>query len=434
MSLHAPARLASKSLYVMKSWEDKAALYVLVGFLFWCSLESQVYRSSTVALYLGRGVPAVVMVIFALYLAKSHTGFGRLGTSLRRVCILIIASYGVSYLLSGLKILGSEEISRFWLFRLSLILLTGLVSYRLAHLRFLTSQALMFCCVAILVILIVSALYAEYVGLEPEISYRNLDQATGLGGMIISGYLLAFCLPGLILLRQDLLRYSMIGLCLAAVALTYKKGALACAFLALVFPMLRDQQGRFRIQLRSLKKRLMGTAIIIAILFIIVVTFGFAQLTRRWAELYEGNPRGLSMRDQIWPVLFKGILTDTDCLIFGHGIGSTVLATEQSLGLQMGRYAHNDWLEITYTAGLMGLVSFVLLHLILIKSTWYLCRANSEVSTVALTAYGLFVSASIVSGIMYAFQCTSLLFGILGAVCAWAEDTVESHNRRHRVS
>jgi hypothetical protein len=415
----------------MRSWEDTAISYVLAGFLAWCSVESQVYRNGVLAFYLGRGVPAVVLMAFALYLAKNRAGFGRLGTNLRRISIFLVLSYVVTYFVNG-GILGDKEITRLWIFRLALTLLTGVVSYRLARLAILTAQTLAFCCISILAILTASALLARGSGVEPVISYKDVQQATGFGGMIISGYHVAFCLPGLMALRRYSLRYVMIGICLAATALTYKKGALASVLFALGCAVLVSGRAYSRMGLLGARRCAMGAITVIAIMCIVVAAVGFDSLTKRWAELYEGNPRGLSMRDQLWPVLLNGILTDTDSLVFGHGIGSTVSATGQALG--SGRYAHNDWLEIAYTSGMVGLTVFLLLNFLLIEAVWSLFQAESELLVVAVTAYALLFSASIVSGIMYMSQYSSLLFTSLGGVCAWADAMLDQHSDSCRGS
>jgi len=400
---------------------DIVALAVLVGFLCWCPLKSNSTRASSVMLYIGLAVPGIVLGVFAVYLFVSRPCLGPVGRKLSWFSVWLLSAYAMTYFING-GIKGPVEISRFWIFRLALILLIGLVSYRLSRLGLLTLRTIAAYSVFVAGLLMASMLAGVVFGIEPQHTYQEVTRVSAVTGVGVSGYSLAFALPGLAILKRRLLRYTMIGLTLVAIAVTYRRGPMLCATVAATLVVLIGYGDRLR-------TRVLGTAIIAVCVLVAITTIGAETLATRWIDFYEGTSRGLSMRDQIYPTLAKGILNDTDCWLFGHGIGSTVLATDRSFGA--GRFAHNDWLEITYTAGLVGLAPFVLLHGLFFGVASALFRQRHKAFMIAIVAYCLFFIASITEGVMYFTQHGGLLFSIFGATCAWADDTIKPDQAQH---
>jgi len=325
----------------------------------------------------------------------------------------------MTYFING-GIKGPVEITRFWIFRLALILLTGLVSYRLSRLGLLTLRTIAACSVFMTGLLIASMLAGVVLGIEPQATYQGVNRVSTVTGVDVCGYSLAFALPGLAVLKRHLLRYTMMGLTLVAIAVTYRRGPMLCAAIAAILAILLGYGD-------SLRARILGVAIVAICILVLIATIGYQMLATRWIELYEGTSLGWSLRDKIYPTLAKGILDDTDCWIFGHGIGSTVLATDRSFGA--GRFAHNDWLEITYTAGLMGLLPFMLLNCLFLKVAWTLFHQRHKTFMIAAVAYELFFVANIIGGAMYYPAKGGLLFSILGAVCAFADNAKMGEHR-----
>ncbi len=391
-----------------KKCGDRLILSVLIIYLCWAPLEAHITRATTLTRYLCLGVAGATLLAFMAYLMANRSGFGVAGSGLRWAVLALLAADGASYLVNG-GLHGPHELVRFYPSRLVLVVLTGLVAYRLARLKVLTIRAITLLSVMMSGGLMLSMLVAKLTGVQLAHSYRGVAQAGGIGGTHLPGYLMAFSLPGLAALRRVLLKYSIMGLILVAIMLTYGRGALACAALAVALAILFDYQQGHR-----LRPRLLGVAIVSTCIAVPVMTVGVEQLVPRWRGLYDLEATAMSMRDRIYPALARGILHDIDCLPFGHGIGTTVVATE--------RFAHNDWLEIAYSSGLAGALSFVFLHLVLLKATLLLLRLHNKSSVFAVTAYALFFVANITTSVMHATQYGALLFCLLGALCAWADN------------
>jgi hypothetical protein len=401
----------------ISKWFDVAVFGVLVGYLCWCPLEANFTRASGVVLYIGLAVPGIVLGVFAVYLFVIRPCFGVLGRKLSWISAWLLSAYAMSYFING-GIKGPVEIARFWIFRLALVLLIGLVSYRLSRLGLLTLRTIAACSVFVAGLLMASMLAAIVLGIEPQQTNQEVTRVSVVTGVSVSGYSLAFALPGLAVMKRRLLRYTMIGLTLVAIAVTYRRGPMLCAAVAATLVVLIGYGDRLR-------TRVLGAAILAICILIPVTVIGAETLATRWIDFYEGTSRGWSMRDLIYPILAKGILDDTDCWLFGHGIGSTLVSTARVSGETV--FAHNDWLEITYTTGLMGLIPFLLLHGLFLKVAWTLFHHGHKVFMIAAVAYTLFFGANIMAGVMYSAQEGGLLFSILGATCAWTDNGMDTY-------
>ena len=89
-----------------------------------------------------------------------------------------------------------------------------------------------------------------------------------------------------------------------------------------------------------------------------------------------------------------GLLRDEDDrgkIVFGHGYRTV----EESLGESAS--AHNDFLEVLYDYGIIGLLLFVLFHLSLIKRVIYLKKNESEYAEGYIVSYVIFFIMSMVS-------------------------------------
>jgi len=414
--------IAAKPRRAISKWLDVAVFRVLVGYICWCPLEANFTRVSSVTRFVGLAIPAIVFIVFAVYLFISRPCFGLLGLKLSLISAGLIFAYMMTYIING-GIKGPVEISRFWIFRVILLLLICQVSYRLSRLGLFTLQTIAVCCVFVAVSLMASMLACLVLELEPQDSYDKITRLPTFTGMSISGYSLAFALPGIAVLKRQLLKYIFIGLTLVAITMTYRRGPMLCASLVITIIILFGYRDRLCI-------RILGTTIIIICVLLLIVNVGANTLSTRWIELYEGTSRGFSMRDEIYPTLTKGIINDMHCWLFGHGIGSTVLACDKSFGETV--YAHNDWLEITYTTGLVGLVPFILLHILFVKVIWVFFQDRNNMLMISLVTYVLFLVAGLTAGVLYSNREAGLLFCILGSTCAFADNIRSEKLRRCR--
>ena len=78
-------------------------------------------------------------------------------------------------------------------------------------------------------------------------------------------------------------------------------------------------------------------------------------------------------------------------IVLGHGYRTV----EDSLGESSS--AHNDFLEVLYDYGIIGLLLFVLFHLALIKRVLYLRKIESEFMEGYAVSYAIFFIMSMVS-------------------------------------
>ena len=165
------------------------------------------------------------------------------------------------------------------------------------------------------------------------------------------------------------------------------------------------------------KKRLKAKTII-AVFFILIGVLvishykadSISDISERFSMLEEDGGSG---RENIYKdVINRYTSGDLTQQIFGQGFDS-VRGEDRITSLS----AHNDFLEVTYDFGLVGLFFYVLIHLSLIKWTIRLFRAGSSLAFPVLISYVCFFVMSMVSHlILY-----PTYFGLLTAFWAYAE-------------
>lgn len=165
------------------------------------------------------------------------------------------------------------------------------------------------------------------------------------------------------------------------------------------------------------KKRLNVKTVIAAFFVLIGVLFIFhykadsiSDISQRFAMIEKDGGSG---RDMIYKDVINRY-TNSDMMhqIFGRGFDS-VKGKDKGMSLS----AHNDFLEVIYDFGLMGLLFYVLIHLSLIKWTICLFRTGSQLACPVLISYVCFFIMSMVSHlILY-----PTYFGLLTAFWAYAD-------------
>ncbi|MFR6434643.1 O-antigen ligase family protein [Porphyromonas sp.] len=76
-----------------------------------------------------------------------------------------------------------------------------------------------------------------------------------------------------------------------------------------------------------------------------------------------------SGRSEIYSSIIDGVKQSSiGALLYGHGFYATVDLTKRSFGSSIGSVAHNDWLEIAYDFGLVGLILYLLILFFLLKA------------------------------------------------------------------
>lgn len=77
-----------------------------------------------------------------------------------------------------------------------------------------------------------------------------------------------------------------------------------------------------------------------------------------------------SGRAEIYSSIIDGVNQSSfGALLYGHGFYATADLTKRSFGSSFGSVAHNDWLEIAYDFGLVGLILYLSILFFLLKAT-----------------------------------------------------------------
>lgn len=167
------------------------------------------------------------------------------------------------------------------------------------------------------------------------------------------------------------------------------------------------------------KKRLKAKTVIAALFILIGVLViyysksdSISDISQRFSMLEEDGGSG---REDIYKdVINRYASANLVQQIFGQGFNSVRGDGEDST---VALSAHNDFLEVMYDFGLVGLFFYVLIHLSLIKWTIRLFRAGSPLAFSVLISYVCFFVMSMVSHlILY-----PTYFGLLTAFWAYAE-------------
>ena len=165
------------------------------------------------------------------------------------------------------------------------------------------------------------------------------------------------------------------------------------------------------------KKRIQPKSILTAILVLIGVFVIFqykadtiSDVRQRFEMMSEDGGNG---RNEIYKdVINRYKNGDLVQQLFGRGFDSV-----RGKDREMSVSAHNDFLEVMYDFGLLGLLLYVLIHFSLIKWTIRLFRTRSQLAFPVFISYVCFLVMSMVSHlILY-----PTYFGLITAFWAYAE-------------
>ena len=165
---------------------------------------------------------------------------------------------------------------------------------------------------------------------------------------------------------------------------------------------------------KKLRVSTIFTGVLIALLFAGVLYFvsdKTAIVIQRFESIEDDGGSG---RDEIYDDVYRRYISSTpDRQIIGHGFD----AVRKDSSFFVPLSAHNDFLEVMYDFGIIGLLFYVLIHLSLIKWTIRLFRNGSPLAFPVLISYVCFFVMSMVSHlILY-----PTYFGLLTAFWAYAE-------------
>lgn len=252
-------------------------------------------------------------------------------------------------------------------------------------------------------LMMVALIYGYYVSYEYILGValqQNIHQ------QLISSYFALYLLPLVLCIDSKLTRFIAIAT-VAIVLLSSAKRAGTIAFVIAVFvyylTVLLTTEGRYKIW--QLLLFVIGIAVFlwgIDYLFQNSDLYIIERLNR--LEMDEG-----SGRVELYRVVFNMIgETDFIGLVLGHGFSAVGLDSPMHMG------AHNDFLEVIYDYGIVGLFLYVMLHVLLIKYVIRLIKDKSRFAASMAMSYTLFLILSLVSQIVI-YPFFEILFAIVWA-------------------
>lgn len=104
-----------------------------------------------------------------------------------------------------------------------------------------------------------------------------------------------------------------------------------------------------------------------------------------------------SGRSQIYSKIIDGVVQSSfGALLYGHGFYATSDFTKNSLEFNIAVVAHNDWLEVAYDFGLVGLILYLSILLSILRSVIKSERRESNLLLIALAIFLVRTSFSMV--------------------------------------
>lgn len=164
-----------------------------------------------------------------------------------------------------------------------------------------------------------------------------------------AGYILLSLIPGMLVFKRKYLFYTGLAVCAIFIIMAMKRGAIIIATISLILIIRRDlkkAKGVYKFVVLSL------------VSIVLFMLFGFVDHMLDTSEYFNARIEATlegdsSDRDVIYHKFWNAYLYDSNIFqwIFGRGAMST---------LKYGNiYAHNDWLEILFCQGAVGLLIFI---------------------------------------------------------------------------
>ena len=219
-----------------------------------------------------------------------------------------------------------------------------------------------------------------------------------------AGYVWVSLLPCMAFFKKPIIRYVGIAFITMMVLMCAKRGAIVVAGLVdlyFVFSTLKKSRG---------VKRIGVIVVITAITLILVDNFTLLlsnadYLTLRLSDTLEGDSNG---RDGLTDLFIYYIINKSTLInmLFGHGAMGSMH--------YLGRMAHNDWLQIFFDMGILGLIIYLIYWFTFMKTynSYRKVRNMEEPTMLAMGAFGIiyFVSSFYSMSIFeMSFYATSLL-------------------------
>lgn len=166
-------------------------------------------------------------------------------------------------------------------------------------------------------------------------------------------FFISFLMPVVLLLRHWIVRASGMLLIFVAIVLSYKRMAILGFLTSILVYFYYLSKTGLNIGLRKVINVFMA-----AVIFMVVTAFSFRYLVTverldwaaRMSDIIIGGGAG---RLDFWREVFSALaMQPPDYWLFGHGY--------RSLPLELSYWAHNDFVEILYEFGLLGLTFYLM--------------------------------------------------------------------------
>lgn len=191
---------------------------------------------------------------------------------------------------------------------------------------------------------------AQYFTLQKQIFQALLERGAGRDEFTNgAGYILLSLIPGMLVFKRKLLTYIGIAVCVVFVIMAMKRGAIIIAALALFLIIRHDlkvSKGSYKIAVFAL--------VVISIAFLVQFVEHMLDTSDYFNERIAATLEGDSSdRDIIYQHFWNTYLHDSN--LFQYLLGRGAMST-----LKYGNiYAHNDWLEILFCQGVVGIFIFI---------------------------------------------------------------------------
>lgn len=200
-------------------------------------------------------------------------------------------------------------------------------------------------------------------------------------------YCLMTIVPFILFLKNKKLGLILLLITLVCTVFSNKRGATIIMALILIPAMNNFFSMIKRKGIRNLLVVLIGVIFVISF-FYIGNTYLGGRLIKRFNEVEETGGAG---RLWIWTdVLNKYQESSLLEQLFGHGHCAVA-------GLGWAAAAHNDFLEVLYDYGILGLMIYIAIHVSLIKKTIKLRKSNNQLFLPFVSMYLIFITMSMVS-------------------------------------
>lgn len=249
---------------------------------------------------------------------------------------------------------------------------------------------------------------------------------------LVCAYFVMYALPLMMLVKQKVLRILLAMAVLIVIFASFKRGGLIALAFGLIAYLVTMQLIANKMSVGSILIGMVVLAVFV-IIFILLGTSGDTTVFDRFENM-GSNDTG-SGRTLVWPVTL-GMIENSDALglLFGHGSGAVQMDSPIMLS------AHNDFLEITYDYGLLGLALYVVAFVSLGFYILRMIREKSPYAPSMVLLYAVYGILSLISHVAIYYWMSVVLLTVGYCIgcnrhdAILSEQTLETLKPEHAVN